>query len=92
MANGEMASTMSQGDTVKGTCVLCDAELAGSALTFEHVIPESLGGRRSTDKVLCRDCNSRTGHEWDAQLAKQLLPFAQMVFPDGHRSGPSSAE
>ena len=88
MANGVMASTMSHGDTVKGTCVLCDAELAGSALTFEHVIPESLGGRRRTDKVLCRDCNSRTGHEWDAQLAKQLLPFAQMVFPNGHRSGP----
>ena len=88
MANGVMASTMSYGDTVNGTCALCDAELAGSALSFEHVIPESLGGRKSTDKVLCRDCNSRTGHEWDAQLAKQLLPFAQMVFPDGHRSGP----
>ena len=88
MGNGVMASTMAYGDTVKGTCVLCDAELAGSALTFEHVIPESLGGRRSTDQVLCRDCNSRTGHEWDAQLAKQLLPFAQMVFPNGHRSGP----
>ena len=82
-----MASAMSHGNGVKGTCVLCDAELAGSALTFEHVIPESLGGRKRTDKVLCRDCNSRTGHEWDAELAKQLLPFAQMVFPDGHRSG-----
>ena len=41
-----------------------------------------------TDKVLCRDCNSRTGYAWDAQLAKQLLPFAQLVFPNGHRSGP----
>ena len=52
------------------------------ASTMSYGDTESLGGRRSTDKVLCRDCNSRTGHEWDAQLAKQLLPFAQMVFPN----------
>ena len=88
MANGPTARAMSYGDTVKGTCVLCDAKLAGPALSFEHVIPESLGGKMRTDKVLCRDCNSRTGYAWDAQLAKQLLPFAQLVFPNGHRSGP----
>ena len=76
---------MSQEDTERGACVLCEAELAGPAPGLEHVIPESLGGRKRTANVLCRDCNSSTGHDRDAQLAKHLLPFA----PDGLSPWPS---
>ena len=85
MAKGEMAGTMSQGDPGRGACVLCEAELAGPAPGLEHVIPESLGGGKRTANVSCRDCNSSTGHDRDAQLAKHLLPFA----PDGLSPWPS---
>ena len=65
-------------------CVLCDEPLVEEARSYEHLIPGSLGGRRKTRKALCRECNSTTGHKWDAELARQLRPEAQFVFPPGH--------
>lgn len=72
------------------TCILCGAELAGSNRSWEHVVPESLGGKLRTDQVLCRSCNSRTGHDWDAALVRQLLPFSLFVFPERHPMGQRS--
>ena len=69
------------------TCVLCGADLAGSNRSWEHIIPESLGGKLRTDQVLCRSCNSRSGHDWDATLVQQLLPITLMVFPSEHSLG-----
>ena len=68
-------------------CVLCEAPLVGDARTREHVIPASLGGRRRTVKALCRECNSTTGHSWDAELERQLRPAALLVFPHDHPCG-----
>ena len=68
-------------------CVLCQTCLIGDARSQEHVILASLGGRRATRKALCRACNSRTGHEWDAELERQLLPVSLLVFPHDHRRG-----
>ncbi len=44
---------------------LCDKELTE---TKEHIIPESMGGRKTVRGFICRDCNSETGHDWDAAL------------------------
>ena len=68
-------------------CVLCDTELIGEAQSREHVIPESLGGRKRTSMALCRQCNSTTGHEWDAELERQLRGFSLIVFPPDHPCG-----
>ena len=68
-------------------CVLCETLLVGDARTKEHVIPASLGGRRRTVKALCRQCNSTTGHVWDAELDRQLLPASLLVFPHDHPCG-----
>ncbi len=46
-------------------CWLCDKELTK---TREHIIPESMGGKRIVRDFICRDCNSRTGHEWDSAV------------------------
>ena len=72
---------------MNGTCVLCSAELVSLNRSWEHVLPESLGGKLRTDYVLCKSCNSRTGHDWDAVLARQLLPFSLMVFPSQNSLG-----
>ena len=69
------------------SCVLCEAPLVGEARSLEHVIPASLGGKRRTSKALCRQCNSTTGHEWDAELEGQLRPASLLVFPPDHSCG-----
>lgn len=38
--------------------------------TNDHIFPEFLGGRRSIR--VCRDCNSRFGHSFEAKAANQL--------------------
>ena len=68
-------------------CILCETPLVGAARSREHVIPASLGGKRRTVKVLCRECNSTTGHSWDAELERQLRPAALLVFPHDHPCG-----
>ena len=50
-------------------------------------MPESLGGRKRTSMALCRQCNSTTGHEWDAVLEAQLRPVSLLVFPPEHPCG-----
>lgn len=47
------------------SCWLCDEELT---LTKEHIIPESMGGKKIVRGFICRDCNSRTGHDWDVAV------------------------
>ena len=68
-------------------CVLCGSGLTGPNRSWEHVIPESLGGKLRTHRALCRPCNSRTGHDWDAALAHQLLRVSVLVFPARHPLG-----
>ena len=69
------------------SCVLCEAPLVGEARSREHVIPASPGGERLTSKALCVQCNSKTGHEWDAELEGQLRPASLLVFPPDHPCG-----
>ena len=38
----------------------------------EHIIPNSIGGRRKTKRFLCETCNHKYGTSWDAELASQL--------------------
>ena len=68
-------------------CILCETDLIGETQSREHVIPESLGGRKRTSMALCRQCNSTTGHEWDAELERQLRPISLLVFPPDHPCG-----
>ena len=69
------------------SCVLCETLLVGETRTREHVIPASLGGKKRTVKALCRQCNSTTGHDWDAELERQFRPYALLVFPSDHSCG-----
>ena len=47
------------------TCWLCDNRMTK---TDEHIIPKSMGGKKSVRYFICLDCNSRTGRHWDVAV------------------------
>ena len=38
--------------------------------TKEHIIPASIGGTKSVRGFICRNCNSKTGHDWDVAVTR----------------------
>ncbi|MFH6953626.1 HNH endonuclease [Pseudoalteromonas sp. XMcav1-K] len=44
----------------------------GEAGSLEHIIPNAIGGRLSSNKLICRNCNSKSGNRWDAVLCNQF--------------------
>ena len=53
-------------------CVLCDRPITAENDSEEHIIPNSIGGRKTVKGFICKECNGSTGREWDAELARQL--------------------
>jgi len=53
-------------------CALCPNKLTGEHKSGEHVIANAIGGRLIIENFICKTCNDRTGHAWDAPLAAQL--------------------
>ena len=60
-------------------CCLCGDVLHTDNDTAEHIIPNAIGGRRRVVGFICRDCNSRSGERWDAELARQLAPLCVLL-------------
>lgn len=60
---------------MRGICYLCGRE---NNLTVEHVIPQCLGGVLS-QPLYCNKCNGATGHNIDAELAKQFGRYATIL-------------
>ncbi len=44
----------------------------GDSGSLEHIIPNAIGGRLSSNKLICRNCNSESGNRWDAVLCNQF--------------------
>ena len=59
-------------------CALCDKPFAVVGDSDEHIIPNSIGGRRKIRSFICVGCNSRTGETWDAQIWRQFCQIASM--------------
>lgn len=53
-------------------CALCDVELGPENDSAEHLISNSIGGKRKVKGVYCVECNSSAGTLWDAEAASQL--------------------
>ena len=55
-------------------CALCDKPFDGVTAfnSREHIILNSIGGKKKVPWVLCKECNDRTGNDWDSVLAEQL--------------------
>lgn len=71
-------------------CSLCEINITTENDSREHVIPNSIGGRRKIKGFLCRNCNSTTGDEWDTELSKQLNPLCLIFFIQRERGNPPS--
>ena len=75
------------------TCQYCGERFASSALTFEHVIPRSCGGRTCWSNIVtaCMPCNTRKGNSMRIKprhLPKEPTPnellAAKRAFPPDH--------
>lgn len=68
----------------KGKCIICGAKPCNSnpetAITFEHIIPESLGNRNFGEYFLCKKCNGKLGELVDAKLCNNTLIAAMRLY------------
>ena len=53
------------------SCIFCDNSL-GPDTKPEHILLNGLGGRKTTRRAICSDCNNRFGATIDAALADQV--------------------
>jgi hypothetical protein len=53
-------------------CALCGVELTPDNDSAEHLITNSIGGKKKVKGVYCVPCNTSTGTLWDAELARQF--------------------
>lgn len=60
---------------MQNICVLCNSTIDDKNDSKEHLIPNSIGGRRIVTGFICKKCNSNSGRDWDSELAKQLNPL-----------------
>ncbi|SOZ05356.1 conserved hypothetical protein [Cupriavidus taiwanensis] len=67
------------------TCALCAALLDARNRSKEHVIPNAIGGRLTTQTFICAACNNTHGHAWDAELARQTNWFSSSLGITRHR-------
>ncbi|MFH1982767.1 MAG: HNH endonuclease signature motif containing protein [Pseudomonadota bacterium] len=60
----------------KGRCHYCNASVSPLALTMDHIVPISRGGKSTKGNVVpcCKDCNTRKKQmlpmEWEAYLGQ----------------------
>ncbi len=57
-------------------CALCDLPITNKNDSKEHLIPNAIGGRKRIAGFICTTCNSKSGEDWDAELASQLNPLS----------------
>ena len=75
-----------QRDKERHCCVICDDIISTENDSEEHVLTEAIGGRLTVKGFICRRCNNRAGHTWDAQLASQLHPLS-LIFGVARQRG-----
>lgn len=73
-------------------CALCDVEITEENDTNEHIIPNSIGGKKKVRGFICISCNSMSGDQWDAELAKQLNPLCLLFHIKKDRGGPPPSQ
>ncbi len=53
-------------------CFLCDKELNKDTNSKEHIIKNSIGGKKQVKGFICKTCNNTTGKEWDNCIDKDF--------------------
>jgi len=64
---------MKSGKVFENSCCYgCGVTLRKKNSSKEHIIPNAIGGRLKSRKLLCKDCNSAFGSDIDFKLTQQL--------------------
>lgn len=70
-------------------CIKCNNKLIfdgpNKNTSVEHIIPNAIGGKLKSSKLLCKKCNSDYGKECDSELCKQLKFITVMLNPSRDR-------
>ncbi|MGB7075699.1 MAG: HNH endonuclease, partial [Xanthobacteraceae bacterium] len=53
-------------------CIFCNAELTADTKP-EHILLSALGGRKTTRRVTCSQCNSDFGNTIDKAITEQVV-------------------
>jgi hypothetical protein len=69
-------------------CYICNAEITPANRSAEHIIPNCIGGRLKSNKLICRDCNSLFGQDIDKELCEQLNFIANRLNIKRQRRSP----
>ena len=64
----------------KKKCFICDTTLSEINISKEHIIKNSLGGRKKTKNFICKECNNKTGSNWDDKLENNFNEFLSSIF------------
>lgn len=60
------------------SCIFCNTTLDENNRSKEHIIPQCMGGKLWSRDLICKDCNSKFGSEFDEMLIKR---FCWMMYP-----------
>ena len=60
-------------------CWLCNVSIDDSLRHEEHIIPRSLGGRKTVTDFICKKCNNDTGSKWDEPLLESVRALVSIA-------------
>lgn len=60
-------------------CYYCLNQLTEENKSVEHIIPNAIGGRVKSKRLLCEECNSMLGRTIDAAVCNQLQPLISFL-------------
>lgn len=60
----------------KRRCAICSSLLTEDNKTAEHIIPNSIGGKRTVTYFICDKCNNEKGETWDFALSESYKDLA----------------
>ena len=64
---------------VRMECYNCGATLNRKTRSAEHILPNSIGGKRKAYNLLCKTCNEMFGRTIDNELASKLAPIYSLL-------------
>lgn len=65
---------------MKQKCFLCREDLNYETNSKEHVIKNSIGGKKQVKGFICKTCNNKTGEEWDHHIDKNFGDVLSVLF------------
>ena len=60
-------------------CIYCKETIDKSNETVEHILPNGIGGKLKSKRLVCKKCNNRFGEEIDVELLSQLNQFSTLL-------------